>query len=70
MNKPEDYLLGATSAITRDYERRVTEAIETFRCTRRSNDPSFSENERNTNRDWVERYSQPDIIEILKCRHS
>ena len=28
MNKPEDYLLGATSAITRDYERRVTEAIE------------------------------------------
>ncbi|GFH49918.1 predicted protein [Chaetoceros tenuissimus] len=66
MDKSKDHLLGATSAISRD-EQRVTEVIEQFRY--RSNDPFISENERNTCREWVDRYSQPNIIEILQCRH-
>lgn len=63
----EEYLLGATSDKTRNYEREVTEPIENLRS--RSNDPNLSEEKRSKSKALFEKWSQPHIIEILQCRH-
>ena len=63
----EEHLLGATSRISWDYERNVTELIEEWRS--RSNDLNLSEEERSESRALLQQWSQPHIIEVLQCRH-
>ncbi|GFH49915.1 predicted protein [Chaetoceros tenuissimus] len=63
----EEHLLGATSRISWDYERNVTEPIEFWRS--RANDPNLSEEERNESRASLEKWSQPNVLDILQCRH-
>ena len=63
----EEHLLGATSRISWDYERNVTELIEEWRS--RSNDLNLSEEERSESRALFERWTQPHVLDILQCRH-
>ncbi|GFH44177.1 predicted protein [Chaetoceros tenuissimus] len=63
----EEYLLGATSRKSSEYEWRVKESIEEWRS--RSNDLSLSTEDRHESKALLERWNKPHILEILQCRH-
>lgn len=63
----KEYLLGATSNKSNEYEWKVKESIEKWRS--RSNDLSLSTEGRNESKALLEQWNKPHIIEILQCRH-